>query len=141
MPLKPTKADGEVGETFSSSHSPPPRRIEDRFELVCRIYDPRAEEFGLLIFEKLKVLYQPDSLEGRRELGNFRSGWSLVQSVGLGITVLDELWSKAVKEAEVLGRKRKRGGFTKSPEAVWRSIFNKRLDNAKPDVVSAEVAS
>lgn len=124
----PSRRSGSFGERQKQTASP--RMPSDRFERAVRIYDPRAREFGSLIFAKLKVPHSPTSTAGKRELGNFAAAWSLAQSSCLGMSVLEELWHKAIKEAEAIGKRRRRATFTKGPEAVWRSIFNKRLDKA-----------
>lgn len=130
MPKMPTDSDAGGGAEMHDPHAPP-CSVNDVIGQLERLYDPECQEFAAAIYAGLKVPHPPDSPEGRRELCNYAAAWSKAQTSGIPPSGLMDLWARSVKEAETLGNKRRRVKFTKGPEAVWRSTFNKRLSKRK----------
>ena len=122
----PTVSDAGGARKDSKSNPTEPPRVG--FNRVEKLYDPSCQEFAGKIYRELRIPHAMDSSEGHRELGNYATAWSLTQAAGLQPAQLATLWDKSVREATAIGLKYKRRvRFTKSPGAVWRSIFNKRL--------------
>ena len=99
----------------------------DPIDQLVKVYDPECKAFAVEIYEAIRCEYPADSVDCRAELGNFAAAWSKAQTAGLPPSMLQGLWTKSVKEAKALGVKRRRVHFKKSPEAVWRYAFNRRL--------------
>ena len=131
MPNMPTDSDAGGGDEKRYGSQNPPCSVNDVIGQLDRLYDPECQEFAAAIYAGLKVPHPPDSPEGRRELCNYAAAWSKAQTSGIPPSGLMDLWARSVKEAETLGNKRRRVKFTKGPEAVWRSTFNKRLSKRK----------
>jgi len=92
-------------------------------------FSVRAGEFAREIFELLRCPFAPDSVQGARELGCFRAGLLDAIDAGLSPPQLDEVISKAKRDAARIGKSRKRYYRNQgTPEAYWRFLWNKHVD-------------
>ena len=126
-PTKPMEADaGSIThpDGRTARHRPPVDILDERTK---KRRTPAQAEFASVIFKILKVPYPSRSENGARELGNYAQAWGEAQAAGLGTSLLDELWEKSVRSAKKIGIARKRKTYQRSPEAVWRYEFNRRL--------------
>lgn len=129
----PTVADGGQGRGHASQDQarplPPPDISPQRApsHRTVPFYNDEARQFAGEIYIKLNIPHSVRSPEGARELANFAGAWTNAQAAGLSPDQLAHLWAKATKSAVTLATKRRSRTFTKSPEAVWRYLFNERL--------------
>ncbi|HOC63662.1 MAG: hypothetical protein RBS72_18105 [Sedimentisphaerales bacterium] len=96
---------------------------------LARGYALGADDFAGEIFALLQCPMDRDTLDGRRELGNFRAALLAAVDAGLSPSQLDEIIGKGKADAVRIGRQRKRhyanGG---SPEKYWRFQWGKHMD-------------
>lgn len=96
---------------------------------LAHSYAIRADDFGAEIFALLQCPMDRESLDGRRELGNFKAALLGAIDAGLSPGQIEECIGKAKADAGRIGRNRRRhytnGG---TPERYWRFLFGKHLD-------------
>lgn len=116
QPIKP-QPSAKAGRVVQSA-APPELKNTDLLGDVARRmlhrYDPRAKQFALEIYRALKLTWDLNSEQGKRELGCFSSLWHSADGS-------DELWARAVSEAEKIAKRRqniKKG-------AVFCTVFKK----------------
>lgn len=126
-----TSTESDAGAGLSESTSmvtdEPPRSAQHNAQHPYDVrYDQTCKLFAVEIYEAIRCSHPPDSKQCRQELGCFAAAWDKARQAGLSANAMQELWTKSVKEAKVLGAK-PAAKFMKSKEAVWRGTFNKRL--------------
>ncbi len=137
-PIYPTKSDSGVAQKATSPVERP-RSINPDINRTVQLYDSQAKEFGGLIFATLEVRYDPLSPEGKSELANYAVAWTRAQMAGLGPRYLNELWDSALRAAERVAIRRRRGKpFKKSAEALWRWLFSRLLEKTKQEAADED---
>lgn len=130
-PIVPQIADARGSRIISFNPAPSgpveqggPQRIGQIVQGMVHRYDDDAKRFGGEVYQALAIGFSPDSAQGRRELGCFASMWTKAKSAGIGADALEELRSRAIKEAcKIAKRKRKCGNVS----AVWCTVFKRLL--------------
>lgn len=92
-------------------------------------YSLGADDFAGEIFALLQCSMDRESLDGRRELGNFRAALLAAVDAGLSPSQIEECIRKGKADAARIGKSRKRhythGG---TPERYWRFLWGKHVD-------------
>lgn len=118
---------GSVKHTRTSNDGP--QAIGSIIAGIQHRYSPDAKAFAADVFEALQLNCQPDSIQGRRELGCFASLWMDALRSGIPPPELDRLRGRAVSEAKRLRRYwRNRPGKI---QAVWCKVFGDMVKKAK----------
>jgi hypothetical protein len=130
-PIMPKGSDARGSRVIPFSPAPSgsvgnhgPQRIGDIVQGMAYRYDEDAKQFGGDIYLALAIPFSPDSIQGRRELGCFASMWTKAKGALIGAEALEELRTRAIKEA---GRIAKRKGKCGKVSAVWCTVFNRLL--------------
>ena len=133
-PSKPKEAD-LGGSSPKKSFGPPgsekrsePQRLGEVLSDIEHRYDSAAKSFGAEVFHALALPYEPNSPEGRRELGCFASRWTQAQHAGLSPPALSELREKSLADARKLSQQRTK---YRNLSAIWTDIFKKTLCQAE----------
>jgi hypothetical protein len=123
VPIEPPKSDGSGTGNGVFRHR---YRTSVLAKNIEKIYDPTGLSFAHAIYAALRCTPVEGTIEAAREIGNFAAAWCYAGQARLPPGALQELWDKSVRHAGQIGRKRAR---CRNPEAVWRAIFNKRLNS------------
>ena len=124
-PVCPPRSDADQPRLLRFSgagRSANPQHIGDI--LSRSSYDVDCKDFGYQIYQALQVPHDPASLPGRQELGCLASAWQKARTSGIPPPWLDKLRTRAIAEAQKIGRRRNR---YQRPERLWRHIFGQLL--------------
>jgi hypothetical protein len=133
----PKESDGEVGNNKLGINKYPPRQsfkqqykqIERLGIVLHRLYNPKAKDFAMEVFNAIGTPYEINSKEGRSELACWMKAWTDIQLLGLNSFYLQELWDKTIAYAIKLRSKRGLIKWKRSPEALLRWMFNRYLNS------------
>ena len=138
QPIEPTRSDAGSSviqfpdcsrSAKNTQHSKnEPQAIGSIIAGIQHRYSPAAKGFAGDVFAALQLHCQPDSEQGRRELGCFASLWMDAVHSGLPPPELDQLRDRAISEAgRIVKHWHNRQG---KPAAVWCKVFGDMLRKA-----------